>query len=279
MALGPMLTSLLARYGLASLTRWAEQAIIDGKSPEELELELYDRPEFQAAYPEIELRRKQAQATGISVEPISADQILAYRAQARAMMRSRGLPSSFYSQDADFRDLIVNDVSLDELNGRLQLSVDRVRQAPPQVRSMFDEITGGLGDNALFSLFFDPTKSMDYLEDLVQEAEAGGAARRFGFNLSAIQRNRIADLNIDYSQATEGFAALDAQRGLFEESLYEEVDFTAEEEGTEAVFGLEGGAEERLRRRAETRTAQTAGGAGGLAEDRGSTGLGGAGRR
>jgi hypothetical protein len=281
MALGPQLQSILTRYGLQSLIPWASQAIIADLSPEEFQLKLFDRPEYQAAFPEIEARRKKAEATGVHMAPISAEDILNYRAQARAMMRGRGVPADMYGQDADFRELIENDVSLDELNSRLDFAEARVWQAPPQVREVFNELMGlGVDDTrGLFNIFLDIDRAIPSLENLVQRAEAGGAARRFGFNLSWTEMDRMQQANIDYQGALEGFAELDVRRSLFDESLYETEDYTVGEEGIEAVFGLEGGAGEKLTRRAETRTASTAGQAGGLVEERGATGLGGAGRR
>lgn len=272
MALGPMLTDLLARYGLSSLTNWASQMIIEGKSPEEIELLLYDRPEFQAAFPEIEARRKQAEATGVFLRPISPDEILEYRSQARSMMRSYGLPPSFYGQNTDFFNLIVGDVSMDELNTRLDTVVTRVYTAPPDVRNVFNELFGTAADSALFNIFVDTKKALPVLEEMVQQAEAGGAGRRFGFDLTQSQMERIAGANISYSQAVEGFATLDQTRGLFDETIYEDVDLTAGEEGATAVFGL--GPAGALTARAEARKAETEGSAGASAEREGVTSLG-----
>jgi hypothetical protein len=155
-----------------------------------------------------------------------------------------------------------------------------VHQAAPEVRGLFDELTGANGDQALFAMFLDPTKAPTVLEDMVQKAEVGGAARRFGFQLETERIDELARYNITYNQATEGFASLDEMRGLFDESLFEEgIDYTAAGEGTAAVFGIGGGAAEKLTRRAQTREAQTKGSAGGIQEERGAISLGGAGRR
>lgn len=280
MALGPLLTSLLARYGLEGLIPWASDAVIRGLSPEEIEVALYDQPTFKAAFPEIEARQKRADTLGISLPPISADDVINYRSQTRQMFRSWGVPTGMWDSNTDIANFIVGDVSLDELNGRLELASTRVQQAAPEVRQMFDELTGYLGDQALFAVFLDPTKAPPILEDWVQQAELGGAARRFGFNLDRDRIEDVARYNISYGQAVEGFGALDEMRGLFDESIFEEgIDYEAEEEGVAAAFGLEAGAAEKLKRRAGARTAQTAGSSGGSADERGPTSLGGAGRR
>lgn len=278
--IGPQLAAILAQYGLGSLATWVSERITDGASPEEIELEMYDRPEFKAAFPEIEARRKLGEERGITLRPISPTEILEYRTQARSLMRSYGLHSSFYSQNSDMFDLIVNDVSLDELNWRLDSARSRVVSAPPEVRSVFGELFGVEGDNAMFSLFVSLDKAVPQLENMIQQAEAGGAARRYGFELTPSQMMRLEGQNITYDEAAQGFQALDAQRSLFEESLFEEgEDYQAQEEGIEAVFGLEGGAANKLARRGETRAASTKGSSGVGSDERGITGFGTAGQR
>lgn len=280
MALGFFLSTLLDKYGLGGLKRWAEMLVVSGASEDEIILALYEHPEFQRAFPEIEARRKMAEKTGINLRPLSADDILAYRTQAKALMRSYGLPPSFYDKNEDLFELIVNDVSLDELNFRLESARTRVLDAPPEVREVFTELFGQNSTTALFEVFVDPDRAAPDLENMIQMAEAGGAARRFGFRLTEAQMLRLERQNLTYGEAERGFAELDIRRGLFDESLFEEgIDLEAEEEGVEAVFGLEGGASEQLRRRAETRRAQTEGGGGIAVEQAGATGFGVAGQR
>jgi hypothetical protein len=241
---------------------------------------LYDHPVFKTAFPEIEARQKRAKDLGISLPPISADDVINYRSSARQLLRSWGVPTGMWDSNADISNWIIGDVSLDELNTRLDLASTRVYTAPPEVRQMFDELTGNNGDQALFAMFLDEKKAPTVLEEMVQQAEAGGAARRFGFDLGRSTIEELARYNIDYGQAVEGFGQLDEMRGLFTESMLEEgVDFEAEREGVEAAFGLGGGATEKLKQRAGARTAQTAGSSGGAREERGATSLGGAGRR
>jgi len=276
---GPQLQALLDRYGLGSLTPWISESLIKGVSEEQIMLELYDRPEFKRAFPEIEARRLAAEQTGLAYTPISPEDVLNYRTQARELMRMYGLPSSFYSQDSDFFNLIVDDVSMDELNWRLETASQRVFTAPPEVRSVFGELFGAGSDDALFALFVDPDRAQPLLEDMVQRAEIGGAARRFGFDMTPLGMQRLEQYNITYQQALEGFSALDVQRGLFAETISEEEDLEALDEGVEATFGIGGGAVEKVQRRAQSRVASTKGQSGGGAEERGVTGLGGAGRR
>lgn len=276
-----ILRATLRTYGLdsPSLADWALQALIAGSSIEQILLELEQRPEYKAAFPEIEARQRRSLELGLQLEPIGPAEILEYRTRAKALMHSFGLPESFYSNNQNFFDLIVGDTSLDELNSRLDLGSRRVANAPAEVRAVFDDVFGADSDQALFVAFTNIDTTLPTLEEMVQVAEAGGAARRFGFGLSEAEMRRIADINISYDQAVQGFSQLDARRALFDETITESADFTVGGEGIAAAFNLEGQAAQQLEQRAKTRAAATAGSTGTLSEQRGITGLGEAGRR
>lgn len=278
--LGPQMKALFERYNLMDLADWATKMLISGASEDEIALQLYDQPRFKQLYPEIDARRHARLKDGKLTTPqLSVDDVLNYRLQGKQMMRAYGLPQQFWATNDAFFNLIVNDVSLEELNSRLDVAVSRVYTAPPEVRSTFGELFGANSDNALFTLFVDPDRAMPELERMTQQAEIGGAARRFGFDPTPAEMARVAGYGITYDQAVEGFANLDVQRGLFNETILELENLEAEEEGVEAVFSLEGGAAGKVSKRAETRVATTSGQAGGGSDERGPAGLGGAGRR
>lgn len=274
--------SVMAQWGLDvdSLIDWADEKIRAGESIDKILFDLERRPEFDAAFPEIKARRERAAAQGIQLAPIGPAEILQYRVQGKQLMRSFGLPEIFWDENRNFFELIVNDVSLDELNSRLELSSQRVVHAPQEVRGVFEDLFGNAydADRALYLLFTDPDQALPALEEMVQRAEAGGAARRLGFGLSAEETSRLAGANLEYEQLLEGFGKLDVTRGLFDETLYED-NFEVGREGIEAAFGLAGGAAETLTRRGEARKAETSGAAGAAEEERGLTGLGEAGQR
>lgn len=267
-----LLRQTFERYGLGSdaLATWALDQIVAGKSIEQILLELEERPEYKTAFPEIQARRDRMAAEGIQLSPISPAEILEYRTQAKALMQSFGLPTSFYSDNSDFFDLIVGDVSMAELNQRLEIPARRIANAPPEIRSVFNELFGVDGDQALYAMFTDVDRALPYLEELAQQAESGGAARRFGFGLSRAEMEVLAAYNLSYDQMVTGFQELDVNRGLFNETLYE-ADFTVGEEGIASAFGMQGS--DRLRKRAEARTAETSGSGGGILTQQGAVSL------
>lgn len=273
-----IIQNALAKYGLGgkALSDWVIQSLRNNNPIEQVLLQLEDRPEFKAAFPEIEARRKREAETGVRLQPIGPAEILAWRSGAKALMRTYGLPEEFYSSNKAFQDMIVGDVSLEELNSRLDAVSTRVANAPPQIREVFGQIFGAQTDRALYLVATNEDLALPVLENMVRQAEAGGAARRLGFSLTQPEMARVAGLNITYDQAVEGFAELDDQRQLFAETLYETEDFTVGDEGVAAAFRLEGGQE--VRRRGEARAAETGGAGGAASGERGVAGLGSAGK-
>lgn len=272
----------LAEYGLTSqrLSDWALEMLIAGKPIETILLDLEQQPEYKAAFPEIEARRNRALAEGLQLEPINPAIILEYRTKARALMRSFGVPQDMWDTNEDFARFIVGDVSMDELNSRLRRASERVYQAPTEVRAVFYDLFGINGDDALFALNLDPTKAEPVLENMVQMAEAGGAAKRMGFGLTPAEMTRMEAANLTYDQMVSGFRELDIKRGLFDETLGEEgQDYSVGAQGIGAQFGLEGGAAEALTQRAGARKAETSGSSNAATTKVGVVGLGEAGRR
>src|SRR5437867_2701415 len=90
------LKDLLDRYGLPSLTDWAWQQLVGGKSEAEITLSLYDQPAFQQRFPAIAARR----ASGLNA--ITPAEYVSYETQARQMFQAAGFPPSFYDQPDDF---------------------------------------------------------------------------------------------------------------------------------------------------------------------------------
>jgi hypothetical protein len=276
-----LLKMTLAQYGLDSqrLIDWALEMLIAGKPIQTILLELEQQPEYKAAFPEIEARREKAKQEGIQYEPLSPAQILEYRTQAKALMRSFGVPADIFSTNADFFDLIVGNVSLAELQSRLDLAEKRVRHAPPEIRDAFAGIFGSgfAADEALFTYMIDADNALPRLEEMVRTAEASGAGARFGFRDSLPAAQRLAQQNLTYDQYAEGFSELDRVRALFDETLYES-DWTWQDQGIAAAFDLEGGAKEALQRRGLSRAAETQGRGRAGEVERGVIGLGTAGR-
>ena len=83
-----------------------------------------------------------------------------------------------------------------------------------------------------------------------------------------------ADYNLSTDQLRQGYSTIADQRQLFAERTNELVDYTPETQGIEAAFSMDDAARQALKKRAEARTALTAGAGEAAASEKGAAGLG-----
>lgn len=262
------LSGLLAAYGLSGLSGWIEGKLRTGASEAEITLELPDQPAFQARFPVIAARR----AAGLT--PVNVADVLNYEKSAREMFRAAGLTSASLTNATYLQGLMAQDVSVAELQGRVQNGLLKVTMAPPEVRVAFGNYFGTSGDAALAQLFLNPAQAAPELEKMAQTAVAGGIGARFGVQLAQGIAREIADTGVSDAAIWQGFGQLDTIRSLFDETISETQDLTIEGEGVAATFGTRPGAADSLQRRAMTRVNQFKGGGGaGMTQD-GVVGLG-----
>lgn len=263
-----LIRQTLERYGLGELSDWAWSQLQNGRSYEEILLELREQPVFKSRFKAIDIRR----ANGLNA--VSPETIIEYENTARDLMRQSGLPSGFYDQFDDFAQLIGKGVSLQSVARRVEQSWDRVVNAPEAVRQAFGDLYGIRGDQALAALMFDPDKAEQKLEDMARSAVAGGAMRAAGFDMDAITAGRLAGFDFEDQTVRAGFARLAQLRAVFTETMGErnEQDLDAMREGVNSVFDIGQGAE-AMERRVQTRINEFAGGGGAYATNEGLTGL------
>lgn len=269
------IATILAQLGFAPaaakrLGDWAWAQIQNGMSFQETLVQLYQQPDFRAEFPELEARRN------AGLVPISPAEIVEYRRGAAQLMRSAGLAPGFFDSKKDFTNLIVNDVSLTELDKRIAQGFRRVNEAGPEIRAAFGDIYGAQGDAALAMYFLDPEKSMPLLEQAADVGYFVGTGRRFGYNLGVSNATKMSALDVTDEQARSGFDSLhqlDVGGGVFQETIDENQDLTVEDQGVEAVFGTGGTGAQDIKKRQDTRSAAFQGG-GGAGLSQGGLGLG-----
>lgn len=260
---GPMLRATLARYGLESLADWVSQRIIDGATPDEIELELYDRPEFKARFPAIFERERN------NLPPVSVDEYLAYEQYVSTVSRALGVQ---VTPDEVHRLLALN-ISTAEVQERIGMASAAVYFEPQEIRDQLFRLYGVTqGDLARY--FMDPKTELPKLQRRFAAAQVAGAAANVGFarQLTQAQAEMLVDHGMDAQSARQGFALLTQSRELFQQA-----DRTEQDIGVDRQLRLLTGdvqAAEEAERRAERRRAVFEAG-GGFASGR--TGVGGLG--
>lgn len=262
------LTQILKQYGLGDMTDWVRGKLLAGASEAEITLDLYDQPQFKQRFPAIEARR----AAGLN--PVSPAEILEYETRGRELLRRAGITAGSFTDRDYLQGLMTKDVSLAEVQDRLNDGLLRVKNAPPEVRTVFGSYFGTSGDAALAQLFLDPDKALPELEKMASTAVAGGIGQRFGVLIAQGIAREIADTGASDAAIWQGFTQLDAMRTLFQESISETRDMTAEGEGVSAVFGTQPGAQKAVADRIGARTSVFRGGGSAASNDSGVVGLG-----
>lgn len=243
------LKMLFQQYGLAdTLGDWAWEQLQNGAGESEVTLSLYDRPEFKRRFPAIEARVKKGLA------PLSPAEYVEYERRYRQMMQASGLPPSFYDQPEDVQGFLEDDVSLNELQARIQGGYDAVKGAPKEVREAFASFFGADSDAALASFVLDRSRALPALEKAIATAQAGGLGWRYGFSVDRGMADKIADYGRSASQVEQGFNTLQSLNPLFDETISETSDFKWDKEGADAVFGASQGAQRQLEGRVAQRS-------------------------
>lgn len=267
------ITDTLSLYGLGSLAQWAWNEILSGRSMDGVLLDMQQTPEFKQRFPAIEQRQK------AGLPPISPADYINYENQAYQLMRAAGLPAGFYDQHEDFTNFIAKDVSISELNDRINQGYELVVQADPNVRKAFGDFFGPSGDAAMAAVFLDPDAALPVLEQEAQAALFAGTGTNFGFAIGKDLAMRVAANNLPSYQVRAGFDTLAGEKNLFENTVGEQNAGSnlTEDQGITATFGVGddvAAAKAAMLRRHQQRLAEFAGGGGAVVTGHGVRGLG-----
>lgn len=226
------LRQLFATYGLPStLGDWAWGELQKGVGESEITLSLYDRPEFKTRFPALDARRAK------NLPPITPAEYIAYEGARRQLMMSAGLPPGFYDDPADATDDIASDRSINEIANRIQTGFTAVKSAPVEVRDAFTRFFGADGDSALAAVALDQTRSLTALEKVVASSTAAGMGWRHNVRIDKAQAERLGDRGLSAQAYDQGFRQVAQLGSLYDESVGENTDFTAQGVGVDAAFG------------------------------------------
>ena len=259
-----IMNGMLDNIGLGSLKDWAWEQIQAGHSAERIMQDLRITEAYQTRF------RGLTERVAQGLPAMTEREYLEYEESAEQIMRANGLPTVFRTQER-YAELIAGNVSLAELNERVQEGFVRVNMAPPEVRDKFAQWFGPAGDSALAAFFLDKEKALPALREQIATAEVGGIGAQFDLDFTYDRASKIAQAGVDKDSARSGFAQIQQLDPLFQESVSEEEDLTAIDEGADAVFDLGGRGATALERRGRERVAATSGGGG---ANVGSTGTG-----
>lgn len=264
------LRELLRSYGLEELTDWAYEQVVKGNSPTVIRQLLWEQPAFRRRFKVIFDRQDKG------LPAISPAEVLDYERRARQLFQEAGLPPGFYDNPDDFYSFLANDVSLSELNGRIELARSSLYSADQTQRSEMKRLYG-LTEGQEISYLLDPSRALPLLQLQFNAARTSATATKSGYgNLSLAEAESLSRAGVSDEQAQSGFGNLVRGRQLFNPLPgYESTEdaISRDEQLTGAFLG-NALAEERIRRRAEARVAAFGGGGGFVSDREGFAGLG-----
>lgn len=261
---------LLDQYGLNTpgMQQWMWDEITSGATTDQITLDLQGTNQFKQRFPGIVAR----QAAGLP--PISPADYVSYEDQAKQLENQYGLPQGVLSNPTTIGNFIGQDVSINEVQGRVQQGYNVVQSAPPEVRQAFTAMFGPNGDGALASYFLDPKSNLTTLENQATAANISGVASMGGINVSTEDAMRLAQTGVTATQAGNAAQTLEKTAPLFNANVGETNDVTAGQQGIEAQFGLSEAATQAVLARQQARQAAFQGGGAPVQDNNGAEGVG-----
>lgn len=243
----------LREIDMEDMTEWAYDLVLQDLSPEEILLKLRGTDRYKVRFEGNELRRQAGKNLWTEKE------ILTYEDTLRSTLREWGIPLSLYDTTSEIAQFIGKDLSVPEVNRRIEKGFAKVT-ASPDLRSQFRDWYGPDGDVALAMYFFDTDRALPLLEQQAGAATLGGIGIRYGVTMSKQRAESFVQQGVNIDLAPDAFGRLGQLDPLFHETVSENQDFTSEEQGLDYVFGTNGNmAESVLKRRLEDRNAAFAG--------------------
>lgn len=274
-----ILQDTLEFYGLSDTdllssvrTLWTNKTITPGMSVDDIGIQLRDTPAFNKRFPANKTLKDQ------NKPQFSVSQYLRMESDYKQRLQSANMPAGFYDDPTDFQQLIANDVSPEELQGRIDQGYQAVKNASPNVIAEFKRLYG-VNEGDLAAYFIDPTRARPTFDRYEAQRQAQAAAVssqaqiQAGFQLTAQESEALVRSGITQeSQAMQGFADISAQQELFTPMQQGEEAITqAEQIG--GTFGTNAEARKKIERRKAARKAGFETG-GGFATTQGASALG-----
>lgn len=268
-----VIESTLRRWGfnseeIAGLSVWVQAQLQAGIPVDSILILIYDQENFQKRFPGMKA------ATEKGYAPLSPGDYIEYEDSLREYV-DKYLPGEMVGDlDKLMTKLMGGNISLQQVQDRLQIAYDEILNAPVDVKNWFTEEYGRDGDASLVAILLDPTSSFTDLEQNAKEAYTQAAASAIlATDITEDAARRIVNLGFSQEAQYRQFTDLARQEFLFAEKLTEESDLRMEREGVGSAFGIDLDASRSVAEREEERLSEFSGG-GGAYSGQGITGFG-----
>lgn len=194
-----VLTNRFTRYGLASLIPRIVKLAAKGASEDTITLELQESDEYKERF----IANKYRIEKGLKV--LDPGEYLGLEDSYRQILRAYGLRQ--FDTDAYVSQFISNDVSTAELSSRVQLAVQRVKNADPATLDMLNKYYK-IGETDLVAYALDPETQFQKFERQVAAAEIGAAAELQGIKPGVAVAEQLAAQGVTQAEARKGYSTI-----------------------------------------------------------------------
>ncbi len=263
-----VLQSTLQQYGLGDLSNWAWDKAVNGESSQQILTDLRNTPQYAARFPGMKILQQNGYPA------ISESTYINYEQNAMQLFQQAGLPKAFYATPQAIGNLIGNNVSISELNQRVNNAYAAVANAPNSVRNAFAQYFGINGDSMLAAHVLDPNEALPILMNQVTASQIGGSGSQLGINMSGNRAYQLAQLGVSQSAAQNTLQGLSQQAGYFQQNPGQTNVPDINTEGVDAAFGLSATAQQDVARAQAQGRAAFAGGGTTVGGNNGQSGAG-----
>lgn len=196
-----------SQYGLGSLVEEIKGLVESNVSPSEFGIRLRQTPTYKQRFAGNDARIK------AGLRALSEGEYIALEDQYQNILRNYGLPKSYYEKDnigrqAGFEKFIAGDVSPAELEDRIQLGMNRVKNAAPEVEQTLRQFYPGITQGDILAYTLDPDKALTDIQRKVQAAEIGAEAKRAGLSQTVGYAEELQRYGVTKEAAQQGFQAI-----------------------------------------------------------------------
>lgn len=251
----------LQYYGLTDVdflkeveTLFNTKVIGENSTVDDIGIAMKDSPAFAKRFP----ANKELADAG--KPQYSVSQYLRLESDYKSRLQASGMPPGFYDQPQDFQKLIANDVSPDELTGRIEMGYQAVRNAPKEVVDQFKNLYG-VSEGDLAAYFIDPEVAKPTFDKYEAERQARSAliasqaATQANMQLNRQQAEELARAGVTDVDAQKGFTEIGTTQELFNPMTAGETAITQQEQ-IAGTFGTNAAAAQRIATRKAKRRAE-----------------------
>lgn len=201
-----ILVNTLREWGLAELTGDLDRLIKDGLDAPAVQLRLSETDAYKRRFAGNDERKKK----GLPV--LSPAEYIAAETSYKTVLRSYGLPASFYDSQDDFHQFIGNDVSPDELNDRAGIAQQVWLSNDAPTRDAWRSFYG-LSDGAAIASILDPDRALPVVQRMANAARFGGLATSQGLEADRGRLEQYADTGVSADTVAGAFSKIAQTQG------------------------------------------------------------------